>query len=411
MNPMRSFSTTTSDKSTHTKHNYIAASTGIELWGFVLYLTFVFFNPQNFFSFIRPFRLALVIAFFSFVVALLRKRVAIFRAVQTKLFVILLLIVAASTINSLAPGRSFDFLQMYVRAICLYLLFILVIQSEMNLHKIVWVMMCFLFINSVITLILQKMGFMPYRLLSFYGEGPNDFALMLLAMLPFPISLMQKEKSRCKRGFLILTTLGYLLCLTRTRSRMGFYGLLVLLAQIAWSKRRNPAFILIIGGLVTFTFLNTHYGYWDRVRKVSLEEAKRSRIVKWGQAVELMKLRPILGVGPGNFVPAVKWFSLQGEKEHVAHNAFLEVGAENGIFALFIYLILMLVSVRDMLSAEKYLKKRRDDLYAVAQAARMGFITLSFSMLFLSQEYNHFYYIFAAMSVVLRNLATKHLIR
>lgn len=389
-------------------NNFYREKPGIELWGFVLYLAFIFLNPQVFFPVIQPFRPALIIALVTFLICFLEKKVLCFHPLQSKLLILFLITTSFSTLEALDVTRSFIFLQIYVKGVILYFLFYMITSLELNLIKILKVMIFFLFINTVITLIQQKMGLMPYRIHSFDGQGPNDYALIILSMLPFPIHLMEIEKSKSKKAYYALVILSYLLCLTRTRSRMGFVGLVILLTQIIWIKRQNFKAILIIGILVIITLLNVHHGYFERITTISDDSAKRSRTLLWNQAIELMKLRPYLGVGPGNFVTGKIHFGFEGNKFHIAHNAFLEVGAENGVIAMAIYVLIMLISLRHLLLAERKFKDHRAaDMLGLCQAARMAFITLSFTMLFLSQQYNHFYYIFAAMSAVLRNFAAE----
>lgn len=395
---------------TYDKISKETESMGIQFGGLVFYLVFIFFNPQVFLPSIRPLRPALAIALVTLAFSILNKKTAVLQSLQAKLLLFFLLIVIASTCNSLFPEESVDFLEMYLKTIFLFFLFVLVVYTALHLRNIVWIIIIFLFINTAVTLIAQKLGMMPYRIVSYFHIGdPNDFALMLLAVLPFPISLMEKEKSFIRKGFLITATLSFLLCLTRTRSRMGFYGLILLLAQFAWIKRKKPALLLLIGALVTFTFLNTHNRYFARIQSVSHEDAEQSRVGRWRQGIELIKLKPLLGVGPGNFVRStIDYNLLGGYKPGVAHNSFIEVGAENGILALIIYLMLILVSIRDILFAENHFKKQQHNLFEIAQAVRMAIITLTFTMVFLSQQYNHFYYIFIAMSVILKNLALEH---
>jgi len=284
----------------------------------------------------------------------------------------------------------------------------MITYSELNFKRVIKTMVLFLFINCVITIIQQKLGLMPYRIHSFDGQGPNEYSLIILSMLPFPMYLIEFEKSKSKKAYYGLAILSYLLCLTRTRSRMGFLGLIVLLVQLLWLKRKNLKIILIIGFLVALTMSNVHYGYFSRVSSIKDDKAQSSRTILWNQAIELIKLRPYLGVGPGNLVMGKIYFNFEGDKEHVTHNSFLEVGAENGVIAMVVYVLIMVTSLKHLLVAEKhFIKQKNIEMLGYCQASRMAFIALSFSMVFLSQQYNHFYYIFTAMSVNLKYLALK----
>ena len=214
--------------------------------------------------------------------------------------------------------------------------------------------------------------------------------------------------SKFKKGFSGIVALVYLLAITRTRSRMGFLGLAIFLAQFAWIKRKKPVVILLLGILVVFTFMNTHYGYLERVRGIDRQEAEHSRIKLWRQAVELIKLRPLFGVGPGNFVRGKAYFGIKGDVDHIAHITYLDIGAEVGVMASIIYVLIIISSLISLSTAQRKAKEQHSfEILSICQAIRMAFITLSFMMLFMSDQYNNFYYIFSALSVVLRNFGTE----
>jgi O-antigen ligase len=188
---------------------------------------------------------------------------------------------------------------------------------------------------------------------------------------------------------------------------MGFFGLLVWVGQIIWIKRKHRAMILLAAVLVMITFMFTHSGYFERAFDIDQQKADISRINLWKQAFELIKIKPLFGVGPGAFVKAKTFFNIEGDKIHVTHNSFLAVGAENGVLALIMYLLLPILSIRDLFFGERGFVGNHG-LRSICQAVRTGIITLCFSMFFLSQQFNHFFWVFLGMSVVLKKLSYNH---
>ena len=117
-----------------------------------------------------------------------------------------------------------------MKGVFLYFLFLMVASSFDKFKSLVKLMVLFLFINTVITLIQSKIGvILTWRLYSFDGMGPNDYALFILSVFPFSLALIKLEKSFVKKVFYAIVILAYLLVLTRTRSRMGFIGLVLLI--------------------------------------------------------------------------------------------------------------------------------------------------------------------------------------
>lgn len=238
----------------------------------------------------------------------------------------------------------------------------------------------------------------------FGGGGSNDFAMMLLTPLPFALILFDSVKEP-KKLFLVTAAFSFLICLTRTRSRMGFLGIVVLIVQILWAKRRKPGFVLVVIVLGIFVAMNTHSRYFQRVETImNEEEAENIRVKLWRQAIQIMERRPGLGVGPGNYVEAKQYYDIPGDKTHVAHNSFLQVGAENGIPSMIVFILIGALTLRKLLNLEKNLKEKELELFSICQASRQCIAVVLISMVFLSQQHNHFYLIIAGISVSLERL-------
>jgi O-antigen ligase len=386
-------------------------SLGADFWAFTGYLVFVFLNPHNWIPFIGVFRPALLIAGVTLVLCIANGRaVGVIRFAQTKLMLLLLTIVSVSTFLSISFEISTEFWGYFLRAFLLYLLFLQVVHNEVKLKKVIQIMFILMAVDVAISFTMQKLWLIGYRLVSFDGEGgANDYALMILCMLPFGLYLFENARTTGQKGFYGVAILAFLMSLTRTRSRMGFLGLVMIVGQVFWIKRKNPAIIFLVLSLVTVALLNTHYAYFDRIRGIEAaatdEKEEDPRIELWGQAVRIIKMHPFFGSGTGTFIFAKNEYNFPGNLTHVAHNAFLQVAAENGLMAAFLYFLVFLVSFKNLLFAEKVFQNRDPELMAITQGVRMAYPVLVLSMIFLSQQYNQFYFIFAALSARLRFFA------
>ncbi len=336
------------------------------------------------------------------------------RPLQSKLLLCLLGLVSISTVLSVNFEISSEVWGFFFRAFLLYLLFLQIIHDELKLTKIVKIMFILMAVDVAISFTMQKLYIIGYRLVSFDGEGgANDYALMILCMLPFGLNFFESAKSTRFKGFFGVCLLFFLMALTRTRSRMGFLGLVIIVAQVFWIKRKNPAIILTVIALVAITLANTHYGYFERVRGIeesaTEEEKEDPRIGLWKQALQLIRMHPFFGAGTGTYIFSKNEYGLPGNKTHVTHSAFLQVASENGLIAGAVYVLLFLVSFRDLLFAEKAFRGRDGPMLAITQAVRMAYPVLVLSMVFLSQQYNQFYFIFPALSARLRFFAQSRL--
>jgi O-antigen ligase len=228
---------------------------------------------------------------------------------------------------------------------------------------------------------------------------------MILSMMPVALHFMEHSPTRKGKWFSGACLLAFLLALTRTRSRMGFVGLIIMIAQVIWARRKKPIIIFIVLGLVLIALLNTHYRYFHRIEDIEDKKVQDSRVILWKQAIQIISLRPWLGVGPGNYLNSKHYFNIPGDKEHVAHNAFLELAAENGIIGLAVYMLIGVVSLRNLLYAEKRFRGKNEEFLSISRCIRIAYLVLLAAMMALSQQYNHFYLIFAAISARLKYFA------
>ena len=299
----------------------------MDFYVFIAYLLFVILNPQNLVPGLQSFRPALLISALSLILFITNGRAeGVMRFGQTKLLILLCGISFLATIQSIDLDTSITSWFYLVKSLFMYFLFVFAMGNWSQIKMVLWIMLVLMFVDVAVSLVMQKLYLIGYRLSSFDKEGgANDYALMILSMMPFALHFMEHAKTKKKRWFSGACLLSFLLALTRTRSRMGFVGLALIVAQVVWAKRKRPILIFIFLGLIVFTLMNTHYRYFQRVESIDTAQAQDTRIKLWKQASQLILLKPWFGVGPGNYVMAKQYFRIPGDMTHVAHNAFLEL--------------------------------------------------------------------------------------
>ena len=389
--------------------------------GLAVFMVFVYFEPSIWFPFMATYRVAFIVAILTLMLTILY-RGYVPKAFQNKLFVMLLIIATISTLTSKYSGKSGENLSLLFKEIVLYFLIIIIVNSKNKIIKLFYIILTYVSVTSIFTLIFAKLGQYqpgyknPYRLVSYFGgigDGPNQFGSLLLAVLPLPVVLMEGEKSWPKRILLGIILASFLLCITRTRSRGAFIGLIVVFLLILWEYRKQRWIIALMFLVTVFTFFHTHSGYWERINTLKAEETikEEGRFKQIQYAIDLIKFHPLTGVGIGNFIQAKSDILGMNPEEkltyHVAHNAYLEVGAETGIVGMMVFILLILTSIIDCHSTEKYLRDR-DGLYLfykMSKGVRLGFIGFAVSIFFLSEQYNAILYQWIALIVALKTLA------
>ncbi|MCF7917138.1 MAG: O-antigen ligase family protein [Candidatus Omnitrophica bacterium] len=168
-------------------------------------------------------------------------------------------------------------------------------------------------------------------------KNPNNFAAYLSLLIPIVIglSLLKFKNKIYKIGVMLLLALS-ITTLLFTFSRGGWLGFLAGASLLMVLLRKYRVGLVAIGGFIAFLsflpqlqerFLCTFSAFGDA-----------NRFTIWQGAWGMIKENPILGKGLGTFMD----YSLQyteGFGIYYAHNCYLQIWAETGIFSLLSFLI------------------------------------------------------------------------
>lgn len=180
-----------------------------------------------------------------------------------------------------------------------------------------------------------------------YKDG-NIFSIVFVVGLPFVLFAIYQVEKTWQKALLILAIPliwhAMILCASRGALLSAAASTLVAASMI---KSKSFNMLLLVGGVV---FLIDQGGQMmtrtvSTVQKTEtqVEEPINPRIISWGNAYKLVKMYPLLGVGPQRFLEATR-FHFPGNKQHVPHNTFLNYSANLGILAGFIYLMFFWIS-------------------------------------------------------------------
>ncbi len=291
------------------------------------------------------------------------------------LFLIFGLISAALAQNQ---SRAFSVLIFLLFAVLIYFLVRHLLVSENVWPLVVKIILVTGFI-SVLFAFYQffgdflglKTGLDPGYTKAVYGfPRPQAFSrepLYLAGFLFLPLgliaSLVMAKETIFKKSHLVFLFALFLLVFLMTLSRGAFLGFaaMVLFFFIFQFRRiftlKNISYFaaaLAAAGILLFLVLGRldpeskeRFVFHATGGDVFVQQSGESafgRIESFKKSLELFRAKPLLGIGPGNYGPAVKGYpaTFEGRGWDIVNNQYLEILAEQGIFGLFFWLLFLL---------------------------------------------------------------------
>ncbi len=167
----------------------------------------------------------------------------------------------------------------------------------------------------------------------------NDFAAYLICVLPLAITLFSSAMIKriiYRVGlFFIITLLA--LCLLFTFSRGGWVGFLAAGLLMLFLLRKSKVVLLAISIFILMLIVIPEVR--ERAMFTFQAGGDRDRFVIWQGAWVIVKENPFLGKGLGTFMQYFPQYANKGLLVQYAHNCYLQMWAETGIFALLSFLL------------------------------------------------------------------------
>jgi len=385
---------------------------------FCLYTFVLVGRPQDFIPSLAPLRLALVFTVLSCFVTLFQKREKfsnLFRQKESKLYFLFFGIMCAGIPFSIYRRASFNFVILrYVVNMYFFILCLLHLNTPEKFKRFVAVVMfCGLFFS--IFGLLQ--GYFHAGRYSTGGDvfDSNDIAYIAISLFPFSISVLLGSY-RLHAKILALTGLLLSVLLTLyTGSRGGFVGLMTLMflflfLPIQRVKKSYKAIVIML--LIALAIINVNK--INMKRYLTLEDLSQDynltdefgRKQIWKRGLQIFIENPITGVGVTGFAEAIGEMrekeDLPSQTWQTAHNSYLLVMAETGIFGgiVFIYLIGQCVKTFNQFRKLKEASVETD-FGTMSGFLLIGFIAQLFIAFFLSQGYSMIFSLYFAISAVL----------
>ena len=252
------------------------------------------------------------------------------------------------------------------------------------------------------------------------GLDPNDSAALFVSTIPFATLLATQRGAARWLGFAAVPFL--VAAVVKTGSRGGVIGLLVvaLLLILRAGARKRWAYAIGIVFSAAIFVLAADEARLTRFETIFTPRSdynfteREGRIQVWTRGIGYMVTHPLLGVGINSFSTAEGVLSGKvdegyGIRYTAAHNSFVEIGAELGVFGLIAFVVALWSAERDGrrvyrlasrdVSAHPWRATEEARLAAAAQCALIGVITTGF---FLSFAYHPIMYFILAICVGVR---------
>jgi putative inorganic carbon (HCO3(-)) transporter len=172
---------------------------------------------------------------------------------------------------------------------------------------------------------------------------------MLAFLLALAIVLSHKKKGILRiLDFAAPVIIG--LSLVFSYARSAWLGVVMGILTFGFLKGRKFALYLslsmIILLLAVFAIEPTS---WDRIKEISLsrdkDKAETTRIRLWQTSINMIKDKPIWGIGPGNFGELFDRYKVEGYYDNNSHphNDFLNITVNSGLLGFFTYMSIWIV--------------------------------------------------------------------
>ncbi|MDE3106142.1 MAG: O-antigen ligase family protein [Acidobacteriota bacterium] len=324
----------------------------------LLYIFGAYLSPDTLYGSYADYHLQLIVGGVALLLSLLSiQGSGVFRLTQSYSLLLMCVAVVLSFVANGLYGLSITAILSFVPNAFIFYLILLTCRKKWHLQLVVaaFLVICLntlvqgawaIHINFLRSPYLMLMGvddeggtITRLRGLAFIND-PNDFAQLLVSLVPCVFFFWKPGRSLRNTLFVLLpvAALVYAMFLTHSRG-----AILALLAVVILAGRRKLGTVpsAIIGGLL---FAVSMAAGWSGGRDMSMG-AGEERMEAWSTGLQLIRSHPIFGVGFGRF----------SEYYYItAHNTIVVCAAELGVLGLFAWVLFVFASLRDTYLASKW---------------------------------------------------------
>jgi O-antigen ligase/polysaccharide polymerase Wzy-like membrane protein len=303
----------------------------------------------------------------------------------------------------------------FAKGVIVAVLVSMLVGKVSHLRRLLWVQAASLSVMTIASIAAHSGGRMR-GVLGGVFENPNDLAINIALNWPLCFGFFLLADKSWKKvlwaGAMLMMVVGVVL----TYSRSGFMAIalcgIVSLYEFGLKGKRLHLPILAGAAALLVAIVSPLVGVTPKVWIARMESTVLGKINysmdrgSWearkellDESIDEMIAHPIVGVGPGNFGSYTGTW-------HVAHNTYTELGAEAGLPALFLFVIILGKSVVNLKRVEKSELYKTDKEIQVFTGAMMASVAAFVIGAFFSDtQYELFPYFMISYTTALYNMA------
>jgi O-antigen ligase len=170
--------------------------------------------------------------------------------------------------------------------------------------------------------------------------------------------------------------------------------------MIVWRSKNKIMVLVLLLLLVAPALYLVRDSYISRLETITSHEdsSSQGRLMYWKAAVRMWRDHPMFGVGFGTANFETLLSSYLGKNDtHVAHNTYLQVLADSGIFAAILFTGLLLGTILWLNVAARRCRRERPELADYPYALQASLAAYAVGSIFLSRVTFDFYYMLLMM--------------
>ncbi len=245
-------------------------------------------------------------------------------------------------------------------------------------------------------------------------QDNNDFSSALVMALPMLYYLAIDERKRWMKIFFAFASLCTVVTITLTDSRGGFLALAIVFAALVLMSRQKLLALSAAPIVVAAFLLLIPERYLERIRSIKDHDdaSSRGRLVAWENALRMIGDRPVTGVGYRNFVFVYHFYTVdKSEQRRVAHNSYLQVAAESGLPAFFVFMAIIAYTLYRLRAVRRMVRGSPGASWIANYSKALEIAIYGYMMgaMFLNRAHFDLFYHVVAMSIGLEVLARRQL--
>jgi probable O-glycosylation ligase (exosortase A-associated) len=253
----------------------------------------------------------------------------------------------------------------------------------------------------------------------FLGDN-NGVAIGMFMLMPLCMALAQTTPiRRNKFGYRFLGVGVFIRGLT-TYSRGAFLSIAAWAAFYVLRTKRKVLSVLAIAFVAYFAFSVMPPEYWDRMRSVEANDegqrdaSAQGRIHYWYVGLEMLKARPLIGVGFNAFQQAYDDYDFSrgafGDHRN-AHSTWFGTAGDLGYPGLALFILILVSSFYAALKVELLAKRTPvlKDLQPFALGIQSGFVVMIIGGTFLHLQYSEMLWHLFALTMALQRISREAL--